>query len=61
MVFKDLQRGRRANRPYPSDSETALTCHVAALDRAESPLLEPLLASLRRFSCQISLIYENMT
>ncbi len=53
MVFKVLQRGRRANRPYPLDGETASTCHVAALDRAESPLLEPLLASLCRFSRQI--------
>ena len=53
MVFKDLQRVRRANRPYPSDGKTALTCHVATLNRAQSPLLEPLLASLCRFSRQI--------
>ncbi len=61
LVFKGLQRGRQANRPYPRDGETALTCRVAALDRAENPLLEQLLVSLCRFSRQISLIYENVT
>lgn len=39
----------------------AVTCGVVALNRATSPLLERLLASLGHFSRQIHRVYEFMT
>ena len=60
-VFKGWQRSREEKWPYPSDGETAATCHVAPLNRAKARFSSRSLHLFAVSAAKASLFYENVT
>jgi len=59
MVFKGLQRRRRANRSYPQDDKTAAICGVKTLEWAKSPSCALFLAYFCRFTAISTLFMSS--